>query len=399
MSVRRASRLLVFQGRAVTRHTKLGVEAEFFKKLREGSRIKQKIVTEYFVAYNRVMAPGPRAKVGYADLFAGPGLYRDSEGVTQKSIPILLCETAIQEELFRQKVRLWFNDGDASNYHQLKAAIESVPGLASLKYTPTVDNKIIDAQWAAKLSNLRVPTLVFLDPCGYKGLSLKLVASVLRGFGNDCIFFFNYSRINMKLDLAIMNKSVDEFFEPERATILRAGIQNRSPVEREEVILAAVKSSITEAGAIPLVFGFKSDSGRRSHHLVYASKNQKAAGMMKSILRSASSDVTEGVGSGEHNPRAAEIGPSLFGGLFEIEGRLLSVFAGRVVTFANLLQEEAQTQYTESNYRDAVLKLEREGRVTVDPPAEKRRRQAGGEKPTLPKSVAIRFVREGNHGN
>jgi three-Cys-motif partner protein len=62
---------------------------------------------------------------------------------------------------------------------------------------------------------LRVPTLVFLDPCGYKGLSLKLISSVLAGFGNDCIFFFNYSRINMKLDLEVMNSSIDEFFEPE----------------------------------------------------------------------------------------------------------------------------------------------------------------------------------------
>jgi three-Cys-motif partner protein len=385
--------------RLVTRHTKLGVEAEFFKNLREGSRVKQKIVTEYFVAYNRVMAPGRRDKVGYADLFAGPGLYRSAEGVTQKSIPILVTEAAIRDDLFRHKVHLWFNDGDPDNYRQLKGAIDSVPGIETLRYKPAVGNKVIDARWIVKLSKLTVPTLVFLDPCGYKGLSLKLVASVLRGFGNDCIFFFNYSRINMKLDLAIMNDSVDEFFEPERAQVLRAKIQNRSAVEREEVILAAVKASIIEARAIPLVFGFRSDSGRRSHHLVYASKDRKAAGMMKVILRSASSVVTEGVGSSEHNPRAAQVGPSLFEGSYEVEVRILSVFAGRVIAFGTLLQEEAQTHYTESNYRDAVLKLEREGRIIVDPPAEKRRLQAGGEKRTLPKNTSLRFIREGDHVN
>jgi len=85
----------------VTKHTKLGVEAEFFKKLREGSKIKQKIVTEYFVAYNRVMARDPKVKVGYADLFAGPGQYQTDEGGTQKSIPVMVCETAVREELFR----------------------------------------------------------------------------------------------------------------------------------------------------------------------------------------------------------------------------------------------------------------------------------------------------------
>jgi three-Cys-motif partner protein len=383
----------------MTRHTKLGVEAEFFKELRGGSQVKQKIVTEYFVAYNRVMAPAPRAKVGYADLFAGPGLYRNVEGVTAKSIPVLVCEAAIHDELFRQKVHLWFNDGDPDNYHQLKTAIDSVPGAATLRYKPTITNSIIDGRWVSKLSKLRVPTLVFLDPCGYKGLSLKLVAAVLRGFGNDCIFFFNYSRINMKFDLAIMNRSLDEFFEPDRARALRAKIQNRSAFEREEIILAAVESSITEAGGIPLHFGFYSDRGRRSHYLVYASKNRKAAGMMKSILRSASPEVTEGVGSGEYDPRAGGESRSLFSGLYEVEQRLLSVFAGREVRFGILLEEEAQTRYTESNYRDAVLKLEGEGRLIVDPPAENRRFQAGGEKRTLPKNALIRFMREGDHGN
>ena len=383
----------------MTRHTKLGVEAEFFKKLREGSRVKQKIVSDYFVAYNRVMARGPRAKVGYADLFAGPGSYTRADGTMQKSIPILVTEAAVREDMFRDKVHLWFNDGDPENYHQLKSAIGSVAGVETLRYKPSFGNKIIDAQWAEKLGKLPVPTLVFLDPCGYKGLSLKLVASILQGFGNDCIFFFNYSRINMKLDLDVMNRSVDEFFEPERAKILRAKIKNRSAVEREGFILAAVKDSITEAGAIPLDFGFSSDKGRRSHYLVYASKDRSAAGMMKVILRSASSVVTEGVGSGEHNPRAVAAGPSLFEGPYEVEDRLLSAFLGRVITFGRLLQEEAQTRYTESNYRDAVLKLEREGRITVDPPAERRPFQAGGEKRTLPKKVSIRFMREGDHGN
>jgi three-Cys-motif partner protein len=157
----------VIHGCIVTRYTKLGVEAEFFKKLREGSRIKQKIITDYFVSYNRVMARR-RDKVGYADLFAGPGLYKDSEGVTQKSIPILVCEEVVRDELFRQKVHLWFNDGDPGNYEQLKVAVQSIPGIETLRYTPAIDNKIINARWVRILSKLPVPTLIFLDPCGYK---------------------------------------------------------------------------------------------------------------------------------------------------------------------------------------------------------------------------------------
>ena len=103
----------------------MGTEAEFFKKLREGSRKKQQIVFEYFVYYNRVMTRR-HEKVGYADLFAGPGLYTNSQGLSHKSIPVLVSEEAIRDKVLRQKVHLWFNDGDPENYLQLKAAIQSL---------------------------------------------------------------------------------------------------------------------------------------------------------------------------------------------------------------------------------------------------------------------------------
>jgi hypothetical protein len=77
----------------------------------------------------------------------------------------------------------------------------------------------------------------------------------------------------------------------------------------------------------------------------------------------------------------------------------LSIYLSREIRFGALLEEEAHTQYPENNYRDAILKLEDEGRVVVDPRAESRRFQAGGEKRTLPKSVSIRFVGKGEHGN
>jgi hypothetical protein len=67
--------------------------------------------------------------------------------------------------------------------------------------------------------------------------------------------------------------------------------------------------------------------------------------MMKSILRSASPEITEGVGSGEHNPRARELSGSLFAGLYEVEERLLSVYLGREIRFGAVLEEEAHTQY------------------------------------------------------
>jgi three-Cys-motif partner protein len=204
----------------VMAHNKFGVREDFFKELREGSQIKQRIVTDYFVAYNRKLTRS-REKVGYADLFAGPGFYETADGTVHKSIPLLLCETVVADDLFRKKVHLWFNEADHQSFKRLKAGVRSVAGIESLRYEPRIDNRVVTADWATRLRKLSVPTLVFLDPCGYKGLSLGLVTAALQGFGNDCIFFFNYSRINMKLDLEIMNESIDQFFEATRAQATR----------------------------------------------------------------------------------------------------------------------------------------------------------------------------------
>jgi hypothetical protein len=290
---------------------------------------------------------------------------------------------------------LWFNEANPENYKELEAAVQLIPGVDSLRYKPKIDNRVVTPAWASLLGKLSVPTLLFLDPCGYKGLSLNLIASALTGFGNDCIFFFNYSRINMKLDLEIMNASVDEFFEAERAKLLRNEIKNRTPEEREQLILSAVEDSIRQVGAIPLPFRFKSDNGRTSHHLIYASKNKSAAAMMKRILGSVSSTVDEGVASNEHDPRPKNTTASLFAGLYEVEDRLLRLFDGRELRFDALLDEEASTKFTDTNYRDALLNLERRGKVFADPPAEARPFQAGGEKRSLARSVRLKFGSEG----
>jgi len=370
---------------------KLGVRELFFEELREGSRVKHQIVTSYFVAYNNVMTRTQQAKIGYADLFAGPGLYRTQGGQAIKSIPLLICERVVADKRFQDKVHLWFNDGNPSYATELGKAIKAVQGIDSLRFSPKVSNRVVDASWCPKLERLSVPTLVFLDPFGYKGLSLRLVTAAIKRHGNDCIFFFNYSRINMKLSLELMKDSIDDFFEPERANALRAELENREPPEREELILTSVKSAIENAGAFPLTFRFKSDNGRTSHHLVYASKNQRAAGMMKSILKTASSEIVEGVGSSQYDPHGGEAPGNMFAGLYQVADRLLSVFAGRKIQFELLLSEEAGTHFTESNYRDALLDLESTGRVHVEPSAELRRLQPGGQKRTLPKGVWLTF--------
>jgi three-Cys-motif partner protein len=159
----------------------------------------------------------------------------------------MICKQVVSDQRLSANVKLWFNEGDPVNYAKLKANIEAVPGIATLTNKPRISPHIISEAFAPRLSGMRTPSFIFADPCGYKGLSLRLIASALRPFGNDCIFFLNYNRINMKISYAVMNESINAFFEKARADQAREEIRAlESPQERERVILTAVTRALKE---------------------------------------------------------------------------------------------------------------------------------------------------------
>jgi len=221
-----------------------------------------------------------------------------------------------------------------------------------------------------------------------------MIAAALEGFGNDCLFFFNYRRVNMKLSFPLMDESINGFFSAELAADLRRKIATLRPREREDAVLNAIREAVREAGGIPVVFRFKScEGGGTSHHLVFASKEPKGANIMKRIMNKCSSQVFDGVGSFEFDPKVPDSSNlPLFSPITDLGDRLLELFAGQTLTFDELIQKEAaETRFTDTNYRDAALQLETEFRIEVDPPAKARRMQGGGVKRTLPGETVLTF--------
>jgi hypothetical protein len=208
-------------------------------------------------------------------------------------------------------------------------------------------------------------------------------------------FFLNYNRLNMKMSYEVMDESINEFFEKARADKVRAAIKEiKNPQEREQVFLTAITEALKEdVPAHTLTFGFRTrEGGGTSHHLVYATKNAGAVNQMKRIYTKASSDIADGVGSLDFDPRDAEARTlPLFSRLEEVRERLLATFAGRTIRFDELIRLEVGTSYTDTAYRNALLDLEEEKRVIMDPPSDKRRRQRGGERSTLPGTTTITF--------
>jgi len=240
------------------------------------------------------------------------------------------------------------------------------------------------------------PTLFFIDPWGYKGLSLRLVNSVLKDWGCDCIFFFNYNRISMGLSNDLVRAHMDALFGKERADALREHLEAMAPVDRELAIVEELVQALKEMGGkYVLPFRFRTASGSRtSHHLIFISKHPKGYEMMKEIMAAESSSADQGVPSLEYNPADARY-PVLFQlshPLDELEGTLLSHFAGRRISVRQIYEEHnIGRRYVLKNYKDALRNLESRDAVTADPPAARRPKRSG--EVTFADSVSVTFRR------
>ncbi|NLB48425.1 MAG: three-Cys-motif partner protein TcmP, partial [Erysipelotrichia bacterium] len=275
----------------------------FFNESTEQSIVKARIVKKYFDAWSKVIVPRAKSKSGrlaYIDFFAGPGRYKDGK----KSTPLLILESAIRDDDLSNMLVTVFNDKDIANTDSLRKAIFELPGVERLKYKPIVRSDEVGENIVQMFETKKtVPTLFFIDPWGYKGLSLRLINAVIKDWGCDCIFFFNYNRINMGLNNPLVEEHMNALFGIERADILRTNLINMSPYEREMTIVEKMVESLKEKGGnFVLPFGFKNDSGiKTSHHLFFVSKNFTAYEIMKEIMAKESTESDQGVASFQYN--------------------------------------------------------------------------------------------------
>ncbi len=346
-------------------------DSSFFEVSSEQSVIKSTIVEKYFWAWAKIMTvKTKKPKIVYADLFSGPGVYRDGT----ISTPIRVLRKIIDDRAMADTVATIFNDRDKQNVASLKRHIAELPGIDTIKYKPVVLNHEVGAELTRLLAEIDlVPTLLFIDPWGYKGLTLDLIGSVLKNWGCDCIFFFNYNRILPGLSHpdSSIQEHINALFGPRRAESLRNRLDTIEPANKEAEILEELSKSLLDIGAeYILPFCFKTDSMRTRHHLVFATKAFLGYEIMKEIMARASSSSEQGVSSFHYCPadkrqkRLFELARPLD----DLADMLLTVFAGQTLTVDNIYHEHSVgRRYIRRNYKNVLLQLEAEGKIKVSP--------------------------------
>ena len=364
-------------------------ERRFFEQPRPQSLVKSKIVAQYFGAWSGIMQNVARrntyrgdGRIAYFDLYAGPGYYTDGT----ESTPLLVLRQVLASPYLSDHLVTLFNDKSRTKADSLRQAIAGLPGIDQLRFKPQVTSLEVGQQIVDQLDQSRlVPSLLFADPWGYKGLSLPLLKSVLKDWGCDCMFFLNCERINRDLtNPRAAKKHIDSLFGVERAEQLRAMVDRLSPYERRVAVREAIREAVKEVGGdYVLPFAFYDDPGHAvRHYLVFASKSVEAYEKMKGIMARASSRAAQGVPAYAYCP-ADESQPQLLPAsrpLDDLERLLLEAFGGRTLSVGEVYRQHGiGTQYISKNYKMALLSLEARGDVTITRKTKSSRRDQLGD--------------------
>jgi three-Cys-motif partner protein len=360
----------------------------FFEEPLEQSKVKAQIVSGYFDVWSRIILAalkraGDAQDIAYIDLFAGRGRYKDGT----PSTPLLVLKTAVANPEVAAHLHTVFRDQNKEFVASLRKEIANLSGVDNLTNQPNVARGETGEGVVRVLGRMKLmPSLVFLDPCGYKGLSLELVNSVIKDWACECILFFNYNRINAAIDNPAVAEHMDRIFGTSRAEYLRRFLKDKTPRVRENTILRELVSALTEVhGKFVLPFRFRRPTGKRtSHYLVFVTKNFKGYDRMKEVMAHASTTAPQGVSSFEYNP-AALLEFQFDKPLDELKERLLIEYAERRIRVGKLYEADSVgTNYLKRNYKQALLELETDDRIEVET----------HNRGTLADNKLVRFPRE-----
>lgn len=367
---------------------------DFFETPTSQSQVKANIVAQYFYSWAKIIVKQMPAvqRIAYINLFAGRGVYEDGT----YSTPLKILKRAIDNPDIAKKIISLFNDANKKFSDVLCAEAEQMDGYSKLAYKPHFESQQINEEFVERIEKLNlVPTLMFVDPWGYKNLSLRLINSVLKHKASEVIFFFNYRRINAALTNKYFTQHIDNLFEARRAQELRKRFKNRSPTltpyqREQEIIKQVTEALIHDYGKHVLSFRFMNSTGTRcSHHIIFVTKHPLGYGVMKDIMAKHSTGSVDGVQTYEFNPRLLknkQASLELESPIDDLALSLCQDFSGKKLTVEDIYHaHHLGKPYIKSNYKIALIRLEQKDKIMINPPASERR------KGTLTDSALVNF--------
>lgn len=352
-------------------------ENTFFNNQTISSRVKAGIVSEYFPSYSKIITKKFTPKfVRFIDLFSGPGKYEDGN----ESTPLLIARKCYSDPALKNLVRFIFNDNLYSA--KLEENFQKIFPEGSFKYKPhfgkgTVGNNVDIDNFLKKSTHEKernqAPSVLFIDPFGYKGIKTEVLAKFLENWGNEAFIFLNTKRIqpafeNEKFE-GIMRDLFPISFEKVRT-------DRRFQTTVSERLAFVVNSLADEFGLLlkgkvfHTAFKFQEeDAETTSHYILHITKGVKGYELIKTVYNDFANvgTIFDGINTYTFDPKKLESKESE---LFDLKSLNIShlkdlikqKYKGQVLNSQRLFEEHHPgTNYARSHYTDALCEMVDDG--------------------------------------
>jgi three-Cys-motif partner protein len=352
----------------------------FFEQQTISSKIKASIVSEYFPSYCKIIVKKHKPReIRYIDLFAGPGFYEDGK----PSTPILIGRHCNNVDLLRQKVKMIFNDNRYSTvlkenffreFPEGTFAKKPHFGKSTVGESPEITKFLIANTHVGKHNEQ--PSLLFIDPFGYKGIETKVLAEFLKNWGNEIFLFVNTKRIHPALENDKFETLMEDLF-PTTLVKIREDRRFKATVsERLALIIECLgdeyKKLLNTEELYYTAFKFQEeDIDATSHYILHITKGARGYDLIKTTYNDFANvgTVFDGVNTYTFDAKKFENPVSeLFDlnsiNIDKLKDEIYAKYRGRKLN-ANDLFEEHHTSglYSRKHYTDALRRLVEEKKL------------------------------------
>lgn len=225
-------------------------------------------------------------RIIYLDGFAGPGIY---EG-TEIGSPIIAMKTADEHTLKRMihEIVFLFIEKEKDRCAKLNEVIaERFPDLDDklfyqiicAEFAPALEQILQDIESDnAKLA----PTFAFLDPFGYSGFPLKLIARLMENKKCEVLITFMVKFIN-RFTIDLQEPILNELFATEDWKKVH---ELNDPEEKRRFLLELYKNQLIKVGGIRHVRSFEmvDKQNQTVYYLVFGTKHSLGLKVMKDAM-------------------------------------------------------------------------------------------------------------------
>lgn len=354
-------------------------DISFFDEQTISSRVKASIVSEYFPKYCKIITLKHKPqRIGYFDLFSGPGLYKDEK----PSTPILIADKCKIDDYLRSHVWMVFNDKTFSD--ELKYNFEKYFPQGTFSFSPHFGHSVVGEN--EEINNFIVkdhtkgrfnecPSVLFIDPFGYKGIDTKILSTFLSYWGNELFIFINSKRINAAIDNEKFEPLMRCLF-PLNFDVLKNTIRNIYTVqERLNFIIDKIGlefNQLINTKVKYTAFKFQEeDIQTTSHYILHLTKSARGFDLIKQIYTDFANvgTIFDGINTYTFDPKkynstASDLFDTSSDNIDILKEKIYNEFQGKTINALDLFEKHQINElYSRRHYAAALRRLVKEGKI------------------------------------